>query len=76
METRWRVRDPALLVKRSGHLVAGTAPRWSWASPQGGTEDEYGRVCATGSRKVIGEKESDRTQTDTGGRGEEPQARE
>jgi hypothetical protein len=57
-------------------LVECTAPRWSWASPQGGTEDEYGRVCATGSRKVIGEKESDRTQTDTGGRGEEPQARE
>ena len=43
METRWRVRDPALLVKRSGHLAASYAPRWSWASPQGGTEDEYGR---------------------------------
>ncbi len=76
METRWRFRDQPITAKGAGRGPRGSAPRWSWASRKGdgtaSTEEssaDHREKCHWSDRVSVPE-------TDTGRRGEEPQARE
>ena len=78
METRWRFRDPRIAVKIAGPKAKGQRSIGRGRAP---AREPTARMRADSGRRALQEKRDwsgagSVPETDTGRRGEEPQARE